>query len=313
VCILAERKSGKQEGLLNPIAKGETPLDTYHVNHLGPLPSTKKNYKHIFVVIDAFSKFVWLYATKTTSTSKIVIRLRKQAFIFGNPRRIISDRGTAFTSNYFSEYCKSENIEHVLCTTGVPRANGQVERVNRTLIPLLIKLADPKRDEWHRYLEQAQLYLNTTVHRSIGTNPFHLLFGTKARLQSDPEVQRLIESEWMEAFQAERDELRKRAAENILKIQQENRQTYDKKRVAAIAYKEGDLVAIKRTQQKPGLKLAPKFLGPYQIIRVLRNNRYLVQREGGQEGPYTTSSSSDNMKPIWISDASEDDQASDDD
>jgi len=116
----------------------------------------------------------------------------------------------------------------------------------------------------------------------------------------------------MEAFQAERDELRKRAAENILKVQQENRRTYNKKRVAAIAYKEGDLVAIKRTQQKPGLKLAPKFFGPYQIIRVLRNNRYLVRRERGQEGPYTTSSSSDNMKP-WISDASEDDQASDED
>lgn len=29
-CILAERKSGKQEGLLNQLEKGEVPLDTYH-------------------------------------------------------------------------------------------------------------------------------------------------------------------------------------------------------------------------------------------------------------------------------------------
>lgn len=309
-CILAEKKHGRQEGLLNPIEKGEVPLDTYHIDHLGPLPSTKKNYKHIFVVVDAFSKFVWLYATKTTSTSEVLDKLRKQASIFGNPRRIISDRGTAFTSNDFSEYCAGENVEHVLCTTGVPRANGQVERVNRTLIPLLTKLANPKHNEWHRYLERAQLYMNTTIHRSIGTDPFHLLFGTKARLQSNPEIRKLIEGEWIEAFQVERDELRERAAENILKIQQENRRTYNKKRVAAVAYKEGDLVAIKRTQQGPGLKLASKFLGPYKITRALRNDRYLVQREGGQEGPYTTSSSSDNMKP-WLPDVSDDERISD--
>lgn len=69
-CILAEKKQGKREGFLNPIAKGEVPLDTYHIDHLGPLPSTKKNYKHIFVVIDAFSKFTWLYATKSAGIPK---------------------------------------------------------------------------------------------------------------------------------------------------------------------------------------------------------------------------------------------------
>ena len=88
----------------------------------------------------------------------------------------------------FCKYCVSEDIEHVLITTGVPRANGQVERVNRTIIPLLTKLADPKHDEWHRYLWRAQQYMNTIVHRSLGMNPFHLLFGAKARLRDNPEI-----------------------------------------------------------------------------------------------------------------------------
>lgn len=289
---------------MNTIEKGEIPLDTYHLDHLGPLPSTKKNYKYILVVIDAFSKFVWLYATKTANTSEVLDKLRKQAFIFGNPRRLISDRGTAFTSNDFSEYCINENIEHVLITTGVPRANGQVERVNRTLIPLLTKLADPKRDEWYKYLELAQQYINTTIHRSIGMDPFRLLFGTRARLQSDPEIRKLIESEWIETFRKERDKLRERAVENIAKIQQENRKGYNKKRIATVKYTEGDLVAIKRTQQGPGLKLATKFLGPYKVVRSLRKNRYIVQREGNHEGPYTTSTSSDNIKP-WLPNVSD--------
>lgn len=54
-CILAEKKSGKQEGCLHPISKDESPLDTYHVDHLGPLPPIKKKYRHLFVVVDAFT------------------------------------------------------------------------------------------------------------------------------------------------------------------------------------------------------------------------------------------------------------------
>ena len=59
-CILAEKKQGRLEGFLHTIDKGEVPLDTFHIDHLGPLPSTKKRYHYILVVVDAFSKFVWL-------------------------------------------------------------------------------------------------------------------------------------------------------------------------------------------------------------------------------------------------------------
>ena len=41
-CILAEKKKGKKEGELMPILKGNIPLVTYHVNHLGPMTATLK-------------------------------------------------------------------------------------------------------------------------------------------------------------------------------------------------------------------------------------------------------------------------------
>lgn len=34
-CILMERKQGKQEGFLYPIDKGDRPLDTFHIDHIG--------------------------------------------------------------------------------------------------------------------------------------------------------------------------------------------------------------------------------------------------------------------------------------
>lgn len=114
--------------------------------------------------------------TRLTTTSEVLVRLERQAATFENPRRIISDRGTAFTSNDFEDYCRRENIQHILITMRVPRSNGQVERVNCTLIPL--STLKPK--EGFKYLNTAQLYLNITPHRSIGTTPFRLLFGSHA-------------------------------------------------------------------------------------------------------------------------------------
>jgi len=117
--------------------------------------------------------------------------------------------------------------------------------------------------------------------------------------------------EWVDNFQNDQSGLREQARECIAKIQHENRLTFRKKRKPATKYKENDLVAIKRTQLGPGLKLANKYLGPYTVTRVLRNDRYLVQKTGEHEGPMKTSTSADHMKP-WVeftSDDSEDEES----
>lgn len=113
-CILAEGKHGKKEGTLRPIPKGDVPLSTYHVDHLGQMTATSKMYKHLFVLVDGLSKVVWLYPTQTTNAKKVLDRLKGQQKIFGNPQRIVSDRGAAFTSGDFRDYCATENIEHIL-------------------------------------------------------------------------------------------------------------------------------------------------------------------------------------------------------
>lgn len=47
-CIMAERKSGKQESMLHSIYKGEKPLDTYHIDHHEHLASTKRTFYTFF-------------------------------------------------------------------------------------------------------------------------------------------------------------------------------------------------------------------------------------------------------------------------
>ncbi|GFW23961.1 transposon Tf2-6 polyprotein [Trichonephila clavipes] len=126
----AYKKTGKKEGFLNTISKESIPLSTYHVDFIGLLPSTNKSYQHIFTVVDAFTKVTWLYPVKTVSAESALEKLKQQQKTFGNPMRIISDRGSAFTSKLFNDYCDEENIQHLQIATGVPRGNGQVERIH---------------------------------------------------------------------------------------------------------------------------------------------------------------------------------------
>ncbi|GFS59918.1 hypothetical protein TNCV_3957171 [Trichonephila clavipes] len=165
-CILANKKTGKKEGFLNPISKESIPLSTYHVDFIGPLPSTNKSYQHIFTVVDAFTKFTWLYPVKTVSAESALEKLKQQQKTFGNPIRIISDRGSAFTSKLFNDYCDEENIQHLQIATGVPRGNGQVERIHRTLIPVLTKLSLDDSTKLYKYVDRLQRILSSTISRS---------------------------------------------------------------------------------------------------------------------------------------------------
>lgn len=297
-CILHNRKYGKQEGELHPLPKNETPLQTFHIDHLGPLESTNKNYKHILSVIDAFTKFVWLYPCKSTSANEVISKLRLQSFVFGNPTMIISDKGPAFTSKEFQDYCDEENIKHSPITTGLPRANGQVERLNSIVISVISKLSSKEPNKWFKYVPKVQQIINSTYQRSIKKTPFELMIGTKMRQKEDLHIIDMLNSATEEQFAKERDNLREEAKRNILKIQQENRKQYNLRRKPSTKYQLGQLVAIKRTQQGPGLKLKAKYLGPYKIIRVKSNDTYDVERLSTTEGPLKTSTCAEYMK-LW--------------
>lgn len=84
---------------------------------------------------------------------------------------------------------------------GLPRANGQVECLNCSIIPIFTKLAMDDPTKWYQYIDKLQSTINLTYCRSINTAQFHLLFGTKIRTKSDEELNKLIEKEMLQDFQ----------------------------------------------------------------------------------------------------------------
>ncbi|GFU44474.1 hypothetical protein TNCV_1506011 [Trichonephila clavipes] len=183
-------------------------ISTYHVDFICPLPSTNKSYQHIFTVVDAFTKFTWLYPVKTVSAESALEKLKQQQKTFGNPIRIISDRGSAFTSKLFNDYCDEENIQHLQIATGVPRGNGQVERILRTLIPVLTKLSLDDSTKWYKYVDRLQRILNSTISRSTKWTPFELLVGIKMRNKEDILIKDLLLEEMAKELLEQREFLR---------------------------------------------------------------------------------------------------------
>ncbi|GFW30964.1 transposon Ty3-I Gag-Pol polyprotein [Trichonephila clavipes] len=88
-------KSVGKGGISKSYSKEDVPLSTYHVDFIGPLPSTNKRYQHI-LTIDAFTKFTWLYPVKSTTLEDALDKLKLQQKTFGNPKRIITDKGSPF-------------------------------------------------------------------------------------------------------------------------------------------------------------------------------------------------------------------------
>lgn len=299
-CILASRKLGKKEGFLNPIDKGDLPLETLHCDHLGPFDTTKKMYNYILTVIDAYTKFVWIYPVKSLTSKETVEKLKLHQKDFGNPSRIITDRGTAFTGAEFQEYCQEEDIQHIKIATGIPRGNGQVERMNQIIISVLSKMCIEEPAHWYKYVSKLQRIINSSYQRSIGTSPFELMTGTKIKQKEDIKIVELLEEENRKDFIEKREQLRKEAKAQILKIQEENRGTFNKRRKGAHIYKEGDLVAIQRTQFGNALKLKQKFFGPYKVLKEIGRDRYEVEKiDNGKEGPKKTTTGVDFMKR-WL-------------
>jgi len=140
-CLIHKRPGGRRPGLLHHIPPGRRSFAVIHIDHLGPFKTSTKGNRYLLVIVDNLTKYVFLYASKTTDTAGVIKRLEEFIKQRGLPDRIVSDRGTAFTSARFEKFCQEQGVHHTLNLTRHPQANGQVERVNRTLFPYLVSLA----------------------------------------------------------------------------------------------------------------------------------------------------------------------------
>ena len=112
----------------------------------------------------------------------------------------------------------------------------------------------------------------------MGETPSKLLFGIGQNGKCVDEVRAFLK----ENVNTEKRDLadsRDKAVEKMLKSQEYNKSYKDKRQKKNVyKYNVGDWVMIRNFDSTAGVthKLIPKFKGPYQIIKELRNDRYVV-------------------------------------
>ena len=57
--------------------------------------------KYYFILVDAFSRWIEVHIVDTTSATSSINVLHKIFSTHGLPKQLVSDNGTAFTSNEF--------------------------------------------------------------------------------------------------------------------------------------------------------------------------------------------------------------------
>jgi len=98
----------------------------------------------------------------------------------------------------FSKITVPELLFHHLITTGVPRGNGQVERINQVILSILTKLSLEKPALWYRHVRKVQQAINGSYQRAIKRTSFEVMFGTKLRRAEDPCLTQLLQQELLE-------------------------------------------------------------------------------------------------------------------
>jgi len=181
-CLLTKRPRGKMPGYLHPIPIGKRPFETVYVDHVGPFITTKAGKRYILVMIDNLTKYVSLFAVKSTTAEELIDCMKSFIGGFGLPGRLVTDRGSCYTSGAFERFCVEQGIQLVLTSSRHPQANGQVERTHSVVMSTLMTL-NIQPNAWDESLTEVQRILNNSETKVSAKTPFEMLHGYRPRFK----------------------------------------------------------------------------------------------------------------------------------
>jgi len=87
----------------------------------------------IVVIVDQFTKMIWLKATTTNIFSEGVAKIYRDEIwkLHGIPKKILSDQDPQFMSRFIKEFMKVLGITRQLSMVYYLQMDGQMEQINQ--------------------------------------------------------------------------------------------------------------------------------------------------------------------------------------
>src|SRR5258705_5208186 len=143
---------------------------------IGELPDSK-GYNAILMVVDHLSKRIHAIPTVTSLDSARVAQLFLEHIWHhhGLPEEVISDRGSAFISNFSHELAALLGVKLTPSTSYHPQTDGQTECMNQEIEAYLRVFMSHQQDDWADWLLLAEFAYNNKVHTATRRTPFQLV------------------------------------------------------------------------------------------------------------------------------------------
>ena len=147
-------------------------------------------YDSILTIVDRYTKMAKYIPVRTTITAPQLAEVFISNIVrnFGTPDSIVTDRGSVFTSKFWSSLCYFIKARRRLSTAFHPQTDGQTERQNQTLEHYLRAYVDYTQDDWAKRLDMAEFAYNNSLNSTTKMTPFQAYAGFNPTLNRDVEV-----------------------------------------------------------------------------------------------------------------------------
>ena len=278
-----------------PIQKYDSPIRPLWRVHmdLTELTTTRSGNRYIVVVKDALTKWVEMGALPDKSAAGVIEWLVNNVVLrHGVPHVIITDKGSEFCNNIMDDVMKVLDCTHINTTPMNPRSDGLAENQMRTLKEQLASWTNKFQTDWDEHLQKAAHAYRTTINDATGFTPFFMLFGRECSGPTQDHLWALNPEGQGDPLELYAEELRSTmtaawemgATKVVANVDVFNRAP--RRHLEFTPYKEGDYVFIKvmpkrtysegykKKKFKLCVKLQPRYVGPFRILRRLNDVLY---------------------------------------
>ncbi|GJR17152.1 reverse transcriptase domain-containing protein [Tanacetum coccineum] len=271
-CLKVKAEHQRPSGLLQ---QPEIPIWKWEgiaMDFVTKLPRTSSGHDTIWVIMDRLTKSAHFLPMREDYKMERLARLYLNEIVsrHGVPISIISDRDSRFTSRFWQSMQEALGTRLDMSTAYHPQTDGQSERTIQTLEDMLRACVLDFGGSWDVHLPLVEFSYNNSYHSSVRCAPFEALYGRKCRspiMWAEVGEGQLIGPELVQETTEKISQIKDR-----LKAARDRQKSYADKRRKPLEFSVGDYVLLKVSPWKGVVrfgkkgKLAPRFVGPFEII-----------------------------------------------
>jgi hypothetical protein len=132
ICDSCQRIKAEHQRLAGLLQIPQCKWDEIGMVFIVGLPRTRTGYDSIWVVVDHLTKAAHFIPVKTTYNNAVLAELYMARIVclHGVPKKIVSDRGTQFTSHFLQQLHEALGTHLKFSSAYHPQTDGQTERTN---------------------------------------------------------------------------------------------------------------------------------------------------------------------------------------